>query len=57
MVFLWRAMNSRQHKLRGTVLTIQDRVLLHGKTISHLMLGRGRCAEMLGISVSYIRRL
>jgi hypothetical protein len=36
MVFLWRAMNSRQHKLRGTVLTIQDRVLLHGKTISHV---------------------
>ena len=57
MVFLWRVVNSGQHKLRGIVPTIQDWVPLHKKTVSCLILGRGRCAEVLGVCISYIGRL
>ena len=56
MVFLWRAVNSGQQKLKGTVPTIQDWVPLHKKTISRLILGRGRCAAVLGVCVSNVER-
>lgn len=56
MVSLQRAMNSA-HKLGRTVLTIQDRMSLNGKTISRLILGRGWGAEMLSVSLSYMGRL
>ena len=56
MVFLWRDVNSGC-KLKGTVLTIQDQVLLHGKTIHHLILGRRWGAEMVSVSIYYVGRL
>ena len=57
MVLLWRAVNSGQHRLKGIVPTIQDWVPLHKKAVSCLILGRGRCAEVLGVCISHVGRL
>jgi hypothetical protein len=56
-VFLWMAVNSGQCKLGGTTLTIQDWVPLYKKPINRLILGRGRCAVMLGVSTSSVGKL